>query len=324
MKVSSAFRPIAALLLCGLAGFHSFAAAQSYPAKPVHMIVPYAAGGAVDIVTRMVATRLAADLGQPFVVENRPSAGGVAAASVVAKAPADGYTLLTADIQQMAITPFLFANLPFNVATDFAPVNLMISMPLFLMVKPGDKLDSLKELSSSAASRPITYATPGIGSIHHIAMESFKSAARFDMTHVPYKGAALVITGFLAGDVSIAVATYGAVAPQVAAGKGKLLAATTLKRTPLAPDVPTISEIVPGFDYSSEIGIMAPAGTSPEIVARLSKVILAALREPENVKKLAAMGADVVGSGPVEYAENLRRNREKFATAVKLSGAKVE
>jgi tripartite-type tricarboxylate transporter receptor subunit TctC len=314
---------LAAIFCLGLA-VSPVAVGQGYPNKPVRLVVPYAPGGAVDIVSRMAAARLAADLGQPFIVENRPGAGGVSAAGFVAKSPADGYTLLTADIQQMAITPFLFSNLPFDAATDFAPVSLMISMPLFLMVKPGDKLDSLKELASSSSSRPITYATPGIGSIHHIAMESLKSSMRFNMTHVPYKGAALVMSGFLAGDVSVAVATFGAVAPHASAGKGKILAVTTRKRTPLAPDVPTVSEVVPDFDFSSEIGIMAPAGTPAEIIARLSKIIATALRDPDNVKKLASMGADVVASSPAEYAENLRRSREKFSAAVKLSGAKVE
>jgi tripartite-type tricarboxylate transporter receptor subunit TctC len=300
---------LAAIFCLGLA-VSPVAVGQGYPNKPVRLVVPYAPGGAVDIVSRMAAARLAADLGQPFIVENRPGAGGVSAAGFVAKSPADGYTLLTADIQQMA--------------TDFAPVSLMISMPLFLMVKPGDKLDSLKELASSSSSRPITYATPGIGSIHHIAMESLKSSMRFNMTHVPYKGAALVMSGFLAGDVSVAVATFGAVAPHASAGKGKILAVTTRKRTPLAPDVPTVSEVVPDFDFSSEIGIMAPAGTPAEIIARLSKIIATALRDPDNVKKLDSMGADVVASSPAEYAENLRRSREKFSAAVKLSGAKVE
>lgn len=306
----------------GLAGFPRLASSQSYPIKSVRIVVPYAPGGAVDLVARMAATRLAAEFGQPFVVENHPGAGGIAAASLVAKAPADGHTLLMADIQQNGITPFLFSNLPFDMAKDFTPVSLMISMPLFMMSRPGDKLDTLKDLVSS--KRSITYATPGIGSIHHIAMESMKSALKLDMVHVPYKGASLVVSGFLAGDVSIAVATLGALTPHVSAGKGHLLGATTLTRTPLAPDVSTVSELVPGFDFSSEIGIIAPAGTPADIVARLSRVIVSAVKEPENVKKLAVMGADVVASTPLEYAENLRRTREKFAVAVKLSGAKVE
>lgn len=306
------------------AGLPATAVGSSYPNKPVRIVVPYAPGGAVDAVSRMVAARLASETGQPFIVENKPGGGGVLAAGEVARAPADGYTLLTADIQQTGIMPFLFSELPFNMEKDLRPISLMISMPLFLMVPADSKITNLNDLADTSKSTSLMYATPGVGSVHHITMESLRRGMNFDITHVPYKGASQVVAGFLAGDVPVAMATYGALAPHEKTGKGKFLAVTTLNRTPLAPDVPTVSEVIPEFNFSSEIGLMAPAGTPPEIISKLSALVIKALREPENKAKLASMGADVVASTPEAYESTLKRNREIFAEAVRLSGAKAE
>jgi tripartite-type tricarboxylate transporter receptor subunit TctC len=309
-----------ALAACGSAF------AQDYPTRPVKLVVPYAAGGAPDVLARLIGQRLSESMGQQFVVENRAGAGGISASEAVAKASADGYTLLVPDVPQLAINPYLFSKLPYDPVKDFAPVSIIAMTPLFIVVSPSLKVDSLPALIALAKSKPgqLTYASAGIGSLHHIAMESLKVATGTDIVHVPYKGTGQSVPAFIAGDVAVLVSTLAAVEPYVQSGKAKLLAGTPAKRTPRTPDVPSVSEFVPGYHFAGEIGVVAPAGTPPAVVAKLSSEIQKATKHPDIVKRLNGLGAIPVGSTPEAYVESLRRSLVVFEKAVKVSGLKPE
>ena len=315
-------RSIVALLLLAAAPL----AAQDFPARPIRILVPYAAGGAPDTLARMVALRLGESFGQQVIVENRPGAGGLTASVAVAKAPADGHTLLTADVGQLAINPFLFANLPYDPVRDFAPVSLVALSAMFLAVHPSTRIDSLQSLIREAKSAPgkLSYGSAGIGSIHHIGMESFKAHHGLDVIHVPYKGSGQSVPAFVAGEVSMTLAALPALGAHIKAGKGRLIAVFGATRSPQAPEVPAVGESIEGFDFTAEIGMLAPAGTPAPIVARLSTEIARAIRHPDNQARLAALGADAVGSTPEAYAEAIRRNLPRYAKAVKVSGAKAD
>jgi tripartite-type tricarboxylate transporter receptor subunit TctC len=302
------------------------AQAQAWPAKPVRMLVPYPPGGGPDVVARIVGQRLSEVFGQQFVVENRPGAGGISAAELAAKSPADGYLLFFSDIQQLAINPHLFSRLPYDPTRDFAPVTLAVTMPLYVVAQPSLQVNSLADLVALAKARPgkLSYGSSGIGSIHHIAMESLKSALGIDIVHVPYKGAGQSVPAFIAGDVSLVVSALPALAPYVKTGQAKLLAVTTLRRAMHAPEVPAVSELVPGYDFSSEMGVVVPAGTAPAIVAKLSTEIAQALRQGDTVQRLHTLGLIPLGTTPEGYSENIRGNLEKFSKAVRISGARAE
>jgi tripartite-type tricarboxylate transporter receptor subunit TctC len=309
-----------AMAICGQA------AAQDYPNRTVKLIVPYSAGGSTDVLARVIGQRLSDSLGQPFVVVNQPGAGGISGTLLVTKAPADGYTLLVSDMSQVVINPFLFSNLPYDPVKDLAPVSLVATIPLYFVVQPGKGIDTLPDLVKMAKAKPgdLSYGSAGVGSIHHIVMESFRTAASLNIVHVPYKGSGQSTSGFLSGQVPILVSGLSAIAPHVKSGKGKLVAITSGRRSGQTPDVPSVSEMVSGFDFSSEFGILATAGTPPEIVTKLSNEIAKALKAPGTMDRLGPMGMEAVGSSPAEYAENIRRNLERFAQAVKISGAKAD
>lgn len=311
---------VVALLYCG------GVAAQDYPNRPVKLIVPYAAGGAPDVLARLLGQRLGESMGQQFVIENRPGAGGIAASEAVARAPADGYTLLVPDIPQLAINPFLFTKLPYDPVKDFSPISIIAMTPMFIVVQPSLNVDSLPALIALAKAKPgqLSYGSAGIGSLHHIVMESLKVATGTDILHVPYKGTGQSVPAFIAGDVAVLVSTLAAVEPFVRAGKAKLLAGTPAKRTSRTPDVPAIAEFIAGFNFAGEIGVVAPAGTPAAIVAKLAAEIQKATRHPDVVKRLGDLGAIPVGSTPEAYAESLRGSLEVFAKAVRVSGLKPE
>ena len=238
--------------------FCSAVSAQDYPNRPVRLIVPSAAGGAPDVFARVVGQRLSEAMGQQFIVENRPGAGGISASEAVAKAVPDGYTLLVPDIPQLAINPFMFSKLPYDPQKDFAPVSLIASIPLFLVVQPSAQINSVAELVAAARANPgkMNYGSAGIGSLHHILMESFKGALGLNIVHVPYKGSGQSTPAFIGGDVTMLVTALAAIGPHVKAGKAKLLAVSSLARSPQEPDVPAVSESVAGFDFTSEIGLL--------------------------------------------------------------------
>ena len=323
--MSNAWSKIAVLAVA-LAALVTGAAAQDYPARPVRLVVGYSPGGTPDVMARVIGERLSKSMGQPFVVENKPGAGAIPATELVARAAPDGYTLLVADIGQLAITPFLFKKVPFDPLKDFAPVSMVASTPLFIAANPSLGINSLQDLVARAKAQPgkLSYGSAGIGSIHHISMESLKAELGIDLQHIPYKGSGQSVPAFMAGDVSILAGALPALTPAIQGNKAKLLAVTSLNRFSTRQDVPTVSETLKGYDYPSEVGFLAPAGTPPAIVNRLAAEINKHLKDPEVIKRLEQLGSDAVGTTPAEYAENLRRNMQKYEKAVKISGAKVE
>jgi len=304
------------------------ATAQDYPAKSVRMVVPYAAGGLPDTMTRIMAQRLSETFGQQFIVENRAGAGGIAACELVAKSAADGYTLLVADVAQTAINPALYSKLPYDPIRDFAPVSIMGTSAQFLAAHPSVPANTLTELIALAKAKPgrLNYGSGGAGSLHHLSMEALKSALGLDIVHVPYKGTAQSIPALISGEVALAFSALPSLAGHLQAGRVKLLAVNTSKRSAQAPGVPTIAEIahIPDFDYPPEIGVLAPAGTPPVIISRLASGIARATRHPDTVQRFTALGIDPVGNTPEAYAAQIRIDIEKYAKAVKISGARAD
>jgi tripartite-type tricarboxylate transporter receptor subunit TctC len=323
-RVLKAYCAVGCVAFGGLTG--SNAAAQDYPTRPVRMVVAYGAGGGADALARTVSEALTQQTGQTFVVENRPGAGGIPAADMVSKATPDGYTVLLTDTQYV-ITPALFAKLPFDPRHDLVGVSLMTRVPFFFAVKTSAGIDTLQQFIDLAKANPgkYNYGSAGIGSLHHIAMESFKTALNLDITHVPYKGSGQSIVGFIGGETTVTVASLPSILPYIKQGTVKLLGVTSAQRWPQTPDVIAIAEYVPNFDFTTELGIMATRGTPPAAIAKLSKEIAVALKRPEVVDRINnVMGAAVVGSTPEAYTSNISQNLERYATAVKVSGAKVQ
>ena len=302
------------------------ALAQDYPNKPVRLLVGYAPGGTPDVMARVIGERLSKSMGQAFIVENKPGAGAIPATEAVARAAPDGYTLLVADIGQLAISPYLFKKVPFDPMKDFAPISMVASTPLFIAVNPSLNINTLQDLIARAKKEPgkLSYGSAGIGSIHHISMESLKNDLALDITHIPYKGSGQSVPAFMAGDVSVLAGALPALLPAIQGNKAKLLAVTSTKRFSTRPDIPTVAETIKGYDYPSEVGFLAPAGTPPAIINRLATEINKLLKDPDVIKRLEGLGSDAVGTTPAEYTENLRRNMQKYEKAVKVSGAKVE
>jgi tripartite-type tricarboxylate transporter receptor subunit TctC len=322
----SACRLIAVSLLCALS-FPQAGAAQSFPSRPVKFVVPFSPGGLSDTVARLLGQDLSAVWGQQVLVDNRPGASGIIASELVAKSPADGYTLLFADPQHLAINPAMNAKLPYSPLRDFAPVTLAAYGPLFLVAHPSVEADSLPALIRLVKAKPgqLNYGSAGSGSIHHLTMESLKAALGLDIVHVPYKGAAQAVPALVSGQVALTISALPSLAPHVKAGKAKILAVSSGARSPLAPEVPTIAELaVPGFDFAGQIGIVAPAGTPREVIAKLNADISAVLKQPAFVARLAGLGIDPVGNSPEAFAAIIRADIDKYARAVKVSGATAD
>jgi tripartite-type tricarboxylate transporter receptor subunit TctC len=319
-------RRIPALLCVTLmTAITSIGHAATYPEKPVHIIVPYAPGGSPDLVARVLGQKLTALMGQQFVIENRPGGGGISAAQEVAHAAPDGYELLLSDIEQLAINPYLFKKLPYDPKTDFAPISQVGTVPLYIVAQPSLNINTLADLQRVAKAQPckLTYGSSGIGSIHHITMESLAHGLGICLAHVPYKGSGQSTPAFIAGDVSLLISAMTSLQPYMKTGKVKLVAVTTAKRSPDTPDVPAVSETLPGFDFSSEMGLVAPAHTPPAILNALSTQIMKALQDPEVRKRFASLSVVPIGGTPAAYSENIQNNLKRFSTAVKLSGAQV-
>jgi tripartite-type tricarboxylate transporter receptor subunit TctC len=306
----------------------TIAAAQSYPARPVRMVVPYAAGGLPDTMARLIAQRLTETFGQHFIVDNRPGAGGIGACELVAKAAADGHTLLIADTPQTAVNLALYAKLPYDTLRDFAPVSIIGTSTQFLSAHASLPATSLNELIALARAKPgqLRYGSGGIGSLHHLGMEALKTGLNLDIVHVPYKGTAQAVPAMLSGEVSLVFSAFPSILQHVKAGRVRMLAANTLKRSPYAPDVPTVAEVtgLKDFDYPPLIGVLAPARTPRQVVARLSEGIAAATRHAEVAQRFTALGIDPVGSTPEAYLAQTRTDIVKYARVVKSAGVKVE
>ncbi len=303
------------------------AAQDGYPSKPVRWIVPYSAGGLPDTIARVVAQKVSESLGQQVTIENRGGAGGITGSEAVARAAPDGYTFLVADVGQVAINPHLYAKLPYDPNRDLVPVGLIATANLFLVANAAVPVKDFGELVALARAKPgvLNYGSSGVGSIHHLSMEALKSALGLEIVHVPYKGTGQSIPALVGGDVTIAYSAMPSIAAHVKAGRVKVLAVSTVKRSTSAPDVPTVAELgVPGYDFAPEIGLLAPAGTPPAIVTRMSQEVAQAVRSPEVAQRFAQLDIEPVGSTPAEYAARIRAADEKYAQAVKVSGARLD
>jgi tripartite-type tricarboxylate transporter receptor subunit TctC len=301
--------------------------AQSYPGKSIRFIVPFPPGGPLDIVARAIGQELNKSWGQPVIIDNRPGAGGNIGADLVAKSPADGYTILMGAVSTHAINVSLYSKLPYDPIRDFAPVTLITSVPNVLVVHPSVPVKNVQELIALAKSRPgqLNFASGSTGSAGHLAGELFKSMAGVEMTHIPYKGAAPAVVDLLAGHVSLMFDNMASALPYIKSGRVRALAVTTLKRSPLLPQLPTISEAgLRGFDISTWFGIFAPAGTPPDIVVKLNAEIVRILHTLEMKERLAALGAEAIGNKPDEFAAFIKAEIPKYAKVIKASGAKSD
>jgi tripartite-type tricarboxylate transporter receptor subunit TctC len=322
-----------AAAVCVAAAFAGQAGAQTtstssghgYPSKPIRVMVPYATGGATDLIARLVGQKWSERLGQPVLVDNRTGAGGVIGADAAAKAPADGYTVLLAVPAEMVILPHL-QKMPYRVDRDFAPVSLAAVTPLIFVVHPALPVKTVKDVISLAKSRPgqLTYASAGTGGVQHLAGELLKITAKIDLLHVPYKGAGPVMPDLLGGHVPMFFSGMPPAMPHVRAGKLRAIAVTTAKRSPAVPDVPTMQESgIPGFDISNWFAYFVPAGTPADVIAKLNAEANRALRLPDVKEKLASVGAEVVGTSPQELEKFVQSESAKFAKLIKASGAKA-
>jgi tripartite-type tricarboxylate transporter receptor subunit TctC len=303
------------------------AAQANYPVKAIRYVVPFPAGGPLDIVARAIGQELTKAWNQPVIVDNRPGAGGNIGADLVAKAPADGYTILMGAVSTHAINVTLYSKLPYDPIKDFAPVTLITSVPNVLVVHPSLPVKNVKDLIALAKAHPgqLNFASGSTGSAGHLAGELFNSMAGVQMTHIPYKGAAPAVIDLIAGHVSLMFDNLSSALPNIKAARVRALAVTTLKRSPLLPDLPTISESgLRGFDISTWFGIFAPAGTPPDVVAKLNGEIVRILHTREMTERLAALGAEPVGNKPDEFAAFIKTEIPKYAKVIKASGAKAD
>ena len=305
----------------------TLATSQTYPSRPVRIIVGFAPGGTPDVFARLIAQKMSESWGQ-VIVENRQGATGNLAAEYVARSAPDGHTVFYSDSANFAINPHLFAKLPFDPLKDFAPVILTSILPTYVTVHPSVPVNTLAEFIAYAKERPgkLSYASVGSGSIHHITTELFKSVTGTDILHVPYKGAGPGGQALLAGEVQVAFLSYISVAQHVKAGKVKILAISMPQRSEALPDVPTMHEAgVPGFEMYSSLGVLAPAGTPREVIAKLNAGVAAALANPDIAARMTGFGVRTIQGGtPEQFGTVMRTEYEKFRNLVKLSGAKLE
>jgi len=318
-------RPLASLLLACCASFAALA--QDYPIKPIHLIVPFPPGGGNDTVARAIAQQVGPDLGQPVVIDNRPGAGGSVGAELAARAPADGYTLFLAGVGSHAVNPNLHRSLPYDPVRDFAPISLIASAPSVLVVNPAVPARTLAEFTAYARAHPgkLNYASNGNGSAAQLAAAMYETMADVRMVHVPYKGIAPAMTDLMSGEVQLMFGTIVALVPHIQAGKLRALAVTSRKRSSLLTGVPTLAESgLPDYEAGSWYGILAPAGTPREVIERLHGAIVKALRQPEVSSRLAAEGAELIGSTPEEFGAHIKAEIARVGRVVRAAGIRIE
>lgn len=309
-----------------LAAFHLGARADTWPARPGRVVIPYPPGGPTDLLGRIVAMRLGERLGQPFIVDNRAGASGMIGADMVAKAPGDGYTLLV-NASIHVINPALYAKPRYDAIADFAPVSNLADVPLVLVVNPQLPVKSVKELIAlaKASKTPLNFASSGNAAAPHLAGEAFKIAAGVEMQHIPYKGSGPALTDLIGGQVQLMFDSLPSSLPFIKSGALRALAVTTARRAPALPDVPTVAESgLAGFNISTWYGIWAPVSTPRDIVQRLSREIAAIVKLPEVREQFAALGAEPVGNTPEEFTAFNKAELAKWARIVKQSGARVD
>jgi tripartite-type tricarboxylate transporter receptor subunit TctC len=309
-----------------LAAVATSAFAQGYPAKPAKVIVPYPPGGPTDIVARVVSQKLSDQMGQQFIVENRPGAGGNIGAEAVAKSPGDGYTLLVATTAH-AINPSLFKSLGYNLTKDFAPVSQLTSGPLVIVANPSVPAKNVQELIALAKAKPgtLNYASSGNGQSTHLSAELFGTMAGIKMNHIPYKGSAPALTDVMGGQASLMFDTMLSAMPHVKSGKLKAIAVTSAARSPAAPDVPTVAESgLPGYEAIAWNGLLAPAGTPADVVAKLNAELKKALDAPDVKDRFSAQGFGAAWNTREAFAKFIQVELDKWAKVVKVSGATLD
>ncbi|OGA41120.1 MAG: hypothetical protein A3G24_17405 [Betaproteobacteria bacterium RIFCSPLOWO2_12_FULL_62_13] len=307
------------------------AAAQSgienYPSKAIRLICPFPAGGAVDFMSRFFAQRMTPALGQQVFVDNRGGAAGIIGMEAGARAPADGYTLTMANLSVTSINPFLYSKLPYDVLRDFAPVIELAQSVNLLVVHPSLPVKSLKELIALAKAKPgaLNYASPGSGGPAHLATELLKSMTGVKMVHVPYKGAGAAIPAVLAGESQVLIEPVATAMPHVRSGRMRALAVTSATRTPILPELPTVTEAgVPGFEFTSWYGVIVPAATPVAVVTRLNSTLNRVLEQPDVKEQLTAQAMLIVGGTPAAFGTRIKAEMARWGKVVKDTGAKVD
>ena len=315
-------------LVAGAAAFLSMGmqgAFAQFPTKPIHFVSPWAPGGANDILARAIGNEISKTLGQAVIVENKPGASGTTGTAAVAKSPADGYTITLGSTPSYATAPSMYPALSYDPIKDFAPVTLVARVSNLLVVHPSVPATSVKELIAHAKANPgkLNFSSVGSGSTPHLSAELFKMLAGVDMNHVPYKGTAPALVDLIAGRVELAFEGTPALLPHVRANSLRVLGITSAKRSPLLPEVPSISETLSGFDVNVWYAVFAPAGTPPDVVKRLNNAIVASLRTPVLSKQLGDLGAELVGSTPEELGTYLRVETAKWEKVIRTAQIKA-
>jgi tripartite-type tricarboxylate transporter receptor subunit TctC len=303
------------------------ARAQSYPAKPVRVVVAFAPGGTTDILARLYSQKLTASTGQQFIVDNRTGAGGTIGTDIVAKSAPDGYTIKFGSTSSLAVSPNLYPNLPFDLTRDLTPVAHVASAPIVLAIHPSLPVKNMRELLALAKAKPgqINFASSGTGSSLHLCGEYLKYLAKIDLTHVPYKGVGAALPDLISGQVQLLFSDMAPFVPYVKTGKLRVLAVTTALRTKLYPDLPTIAESgVPGYDLAGWYGVVVPTRTARAIVDRLHAEYTQAMRAPDMAERYASLGVEPVDSTPEQFGAYMRAELAKWGDIIKRSGTKVE
>lgn len=302
------------------------ALAQTYPSKPITLVIPFPPGGPTDLVARVLAKKLGEQMGQSVVVDNKPGANGNIGAMAVVKAPADGHTVLY-NTSSITLSPALYKSLSYDVQRDLAPVALTAVVPLALVVNPNVPVTNVREFVAYAKANPgkLSYGSAGNGNVTHLAAYQFVQSQGLDATHIPYKGSAPADVDLVAGQIQFMTDTINSVMPFIKDKRLKLLAVTTAKRMSLFPDAPTLGEtVMPGFEAGAWQGVMVPAGTPAPVVQRLNSEILKALKSPEVLEKLAQQGAEALGSSPEEYGAYVKKELTRWAGVVKATGISLD
>ncbi len=301
------------------------ATAQPYPSKQIRIVVGFVPGGGSDFIARLISAKLTEAFARPVILENRPGAGAVIATDFVAKAPADGYTLLLGSAGPFGIVPALNPKTPYDSQKDFDPITLVVIMPFVMTVHPSLPVKNVKDLIALAKTKPgqLNFGSPGHGSTNHLANEMLKLMTQIDLTHVPYKGVSAAMTDVIAGQIQILSGDLTTLLPPVKAGRLRAIAVTSAKRSSIAPEIPTIAESgVPGYDTSGWFGMVAPAGTPRAVIERLNTDMVKGITTPESRERLGTLGGDVVANTPAEFAAFIRTDHAKWAKLIAATGLK--
>lgn len=303
----------------GLLNVAALHAQPAWPVKPVRIIVATSAGGPSDETARAIGPKLTEIWGQSVVIDNRPGAANIIAATVAAKSPPDGYTLLLANVTSQSINPSLRKDLPYDPQRDFTPVTLMVSSPFVLVVHPSIPVRSVKELVVLARAKPgrLNYASAGAGNLQHLSMELLQSIAHVRMNHIPYKGAAPAMVDLISAHVDLFFSNTVGAMPLIKAGRIRAIAISSARGSSLLPEVPAVAATYPGFDVTSWMGLVAPAGTPRQIVARASNDVIGVLRLPEMKERFASLGQEVIAGTPEQFADYVRRDTARYAAIIK-------